>query len=56
MTVEHPYEDLADYIDGTMDAATTARIEAHLQGCAECRADVEAATGKELEVVALEIQ
>ncbi len=31
---------LADYLDGSLDPATTRRLEAHLEGCAPCIAFV----------------
>jgi Putative zinc-finger len=36
----HPLTDLSDYLDGDLDAAARAAIDAHLAGCAECRAAV----------------
>jgi hypothetical protein len=36
----HPLADLSDYLDGDLDAAARAAIDAHLTICAECRAVV----------------
>ena len=38
---EHPAEALSAYLDGDLDAAGRAAIEAHLDGCGECRATVD---------------
>jgi anti-sigma factor ChrR (cupin superfamily) len=35
-------ERLSDYLDNELDAAGRAAVEAHLAGCGECRADLEA--------------
>jgi tetratricopeptide (TPR) repeat protein len=38
MTTQDTYTDrLSDYLDGELDAAGSAQIEAHLAGCEECR-------------------
>ena len=41
--MNHPHEQLADLLDGTLDEASLAGVQAHLDTCEECRADVEAA-------------
>ena len=38
---EHPAEALSAYLDGDLDAAGRAAVEAHLDGCGECRAIVD---------------
>jgi anti-sigma factor RsiW len=42
--MNHPYELLADLVDGTLDADDRARVEAHLEECPSCRDDVASAT------------
>ena len=42
---EHLWE---DYLDGRVDAATRAELDAHLKSCAECREAVEAARASSL--------
>lgn len=42
--MNHPYELLADLVDGTLDETTLAGVRAHLDSCAECREDVALAT------------
>jgi anti-sigma factor RsiW len=37
----HEKEDLSGYLDGALTGAERGRIEAHLQDCAECRAELE---------------
>ena len=38
---EHPdFEELAAYVDETLDDAERAWIDAHLEGCAQCREDI----------------
>lgn len=39
----HPEELLAGYVDGALDAAERALVDAHLAGCARCREEVELA-------------
>lgn len=41
--MSHPYEQLADLLDGTLDADARARVDAHLATCAACREDLRAA-------------
>jgi hypothetical protein len=41
--MNHPYEQLADLVDGTLDEGSLAGVRAHLDACADCRADVEVA-------------
>jgi hypothetical protein len=41
--MNHPYELLADLVDGTLDEGDLAGVQAHLDGCAACRDDVRAA-------------
>jgi hypothetical protein len=41
---EHPYELLADLVDGTLDEGNLAGVQAHLEACATCRDDVAHAT------------
>jgi anti-sigma factor ChrR (cupin superfamily) len=36
------HERLSEYLDDELDAAARAEVEAHLAGCGECRADLEA--------------
>jgi len=36
----HPLAELSDYLDGDLDAAARAAVDAHLTTCAECRAVV----------------
>jgi len=38
--MNHPYELLADLLDGTLDEADLAVVQAHLDSCASCRRDV----------------
>jgi Putative zinc-finger len=38
--MNHPYELLADLVDGTLDEDTLAGVQAHLDACASCRGDV----------------
>lgn len=40
----HPDEALAGFVDGTLTAAERADVQAHLDGCARCRAQVAQAT------------
>jgi transketolase len=42
--MNHPYEQLADLVDGTLDEHDLAGVRAHLGGCASCRADLAHAT------------
>jgi anti-sigma factor RsiW len=42
--MNHPYEQLADVVDGTLDEESLAGVRAHLDTCAECREDVALAT------------
>jgi hypothetical protein len=45
--MNHPHHLLADLVDGTLDAAARAQVEAHLAACDSCRDDVDAArTGR----------
>jgi hypothetical protein len=39
---EHPGEAISALIDGTLDAAGTAEVEAHLRTCASCRHEADA--------------
>jgi hypothetical protein len=38
--MNHPYEQLADLVDGTLDEETLAGVQAHLRACASCREDL----------------
>jgi hypothetical protein len=38
--MNHPYELLADLMDGTLDEGDLAGVQAHLDACASCREDV----------------
>ena len=38
--MNHPYEQLADLVDGTLDEDDLAGVQAHLDTCASCRADL----------------
>ena len=40
MTQEHPHAELSAYIDDALDPAARTAVEAHLVGCAVCRAHV----------------
>ena len=42
--MNHPYEQLADLVDGTLDENALAGVRAHLDVCASCREDVANAT------------
>jgi len=42
--MSHPYEQLADLMDGTLDERELAGVQAHLDACATCRQDVDLAT------------
>ena len=42
--MNHPSEQLADLLDGTLDADRRVEVEAHLASCHICRADLAAAT------------
>ena len=42
--MNHPYELLADFIDGTLDEGDLAGVQAHLDDCASCREDIAHAT------------
>jgi hypothetical protein len=42
--MNHPYELLADLMDGTLDEGDLAGVQAHLDTCASCREDVADAT------------
>jgi Putative zinc-finger len=42
--MNHPYELLADLMDGTLDEGDLAGVQAHLDDCASCREDVAHAT------------
>jgi putative zinc finger protein len=42
--MNHPYELLADFMDGTLDEGDLAGVQAHLDDCASCREDVAHAT------------
>jgi len=41
--MNHPHEQLVDLMDGTLDEDLLAGVLAHLETCADCRADLEAA-------------
>jgi anti-sigma factor RsiW len=41
--MSHPGPLLADYVDGSLDPSTRAEVDAHLRGCATCRAEVDLA-------------
>ena len=46
--MNHPYEQLADLVDGTLDEDDRAGVQAHLDTCASCREDVaHASAGRE---------
>ena len=38
--MNHPYEQLADLVDGTLDEGDLAGVQTHLNTCASCREDV----------------
>lgn len=38
--MNHPYDLLADFVDGTLDEGDRAGVQAHLDACPECRDDV----------------
>ena len=40
--MNHPHEQLVDLMDGTLDEDLLAGVLAHVETCAECRADLEA--------------
>ena len=42
--MNHPYEQLADLMDGTLDERELAGVQAHLDSCATCRQDIDLAT------------
>jgi hypothetical protein len=42
--MNHPYEQLADLMDGTLDERDLAGVQAHLDACGTCRRDVDLAT------------
>lgn len=42
--MSHPYELLADLLDGTLDADARAGVESHLASCPACRTDLAAAS------------
>jgi hypothetical protein len=42
--MNHPYELLADLVDGTLDEGNLAGVQVHLDACASCREDVAHAT------------
>jgi hypothetical protein len=42
--MNHPYEQLADLMDGTLDERELAGVQAHLESCATCRQDIDLAT------------
>jgi hypothetical protein len=42
--MNHPYEQLADLMDGTLDERELAGVRAHLDSCATCRQDIALAT------------
>jgi anti-sigma factor RsiW len=42
--MNHPYEQLADLVDGTLDEDDLAGVQAHLDTCASCREDLAHAT------------
>jgi anti-sigma factor RsiW len=41
----HPEDLLADYVDGTLPEQERALVDAHLEGCAQCREETELARG-----------
>jgi anti-sigma factor RsiW len=41
--MSHPEPLLAEYVDGSLDPSTRAEVDAHLRGCATCRAEVDLA-------------
>lgn len=46
--MNHPYELLADLVDGTLDEGDLAGVQAHLDTCPECREDVaQASAGRD---------
>lgn len=42
--MNHPFEQLADLMDGTLDERELAGVQAHLDLCATCRQDIDFAT------------
>jgi hypothetical protein len=42
--MNHPYEQLADLMDGSLDERELAGVQAHLDLCASCRQDIDLAT------------
>ena len=49
----HPEDRLADYVDGTLDLAERAAVDAHLATCSRCRGEVTAATAARSALVSL---
>jgi hypothetical protein len=52
--VTHPEELLSDYVDGTLGDPQRAVVDAHLQGCATCREEVELARRARATLASLE--
>src|SRR3970282_1442342 len=50
----HPEEHLAGYVDGTLEHAERAVVDAHLGGCERCRDEIELARGARTALVALQ--
>jgi len=50
----HPEELLSGYVDGTLEHAERAVVDAHLGGCERCRDEIELARGARMALVALE--
>jgi len=52
--VSHPEDLLADYVDGTLDHGERAVVDAHLDGCERCRAEVRQAEAAKVALGELE--
>jgi hypothetical protein len=52
--MSHPTEQLTDYVDGTLTSRARAEADAHVRGCATCRAELALATAGKRAVAGLE--
>lgn len=50
----HPEDRLAGYVDGTLEQAERAAVDAHLASCERCREEIELADGARAALAALE--